>query len=256
MLGPMSAYATIPIAGGDTATPRNLAKRLALIARWVPVGGAVLDAGCGAGEYVAALGALGFDAHGVEYEASKVAAWARERPGDARVQRGDIARLPFPDGRFAAVLLNEVLEHVPDEERALAECRRVLMPGGVLILLSPNRYYPFETHGYDSPRTGNRIAPIRTFGLPWLPLALVHRVVRPWARNYWPRALRRLVRDAGFEIVATTYLWQTFENISGRQPAAVRLLRPALRAIASGLEHTPGLRAFGVSQAIVATRAH
>jgi hypothetical protein len=75
-----------------------------------------------------------------------------------------------------------------------------------------------------------------------------------WARNYWPWELRALVRAGGFSIERCGYVWQTFENISGHQPRLIGALRPLLRAIARALEATPGLRAFGVSQLIVARK--
>ena len=160
----------------------------------------------------------------------------------------------MPDASVDAALLNEVLEHVPNEAAALRELFRVLCPGGKLIVFSPNRLFPFETHGYASRRTGPGISPIRTFLLPWLPRRLVRRLVRPWARNYDPWELRRLVRAAGFDILSTGYIWQTFENISGRKPRLMGLAAPWLRALTAALERAPGLSAFGTSQFIVATR--
>ena len=67
-------------------------------------------------------------------------------------------------------------------------------------------------------------------------------------------ALAEMLRSAGFEIVRTGYVWQTFENISGRQPGWLRGASGALRALAGGLERTPLLRAFGASQALVVRR--
>jgi SAM-dependent methyltransferase len=49
----------------------------------------------------------------------------------------DVQALPFRDGAFDAVKATEVLEHVPDVGRALAECRRVLRPGGHLVITAP-----------------------------------------------------------------------------------------------------------------------
>ena len=49
----------------------------------------------------------------------------------------DIQALPFRAGAFDAVKATEVLEHVPDVARALAECRRVLRPGGHLVITVP-----------------------------------------------------------------------------------------------------------------------
>ena len=66
--------------------------------------------------------------------------------------------------------------------------------------------------------------------------------------------LRALVELAGFRVIATGSIWQTFENISGHQPRWLTALRPLLRAIGAACERIPGLRAFGVSQLIVAER--
>jgi SAM-dependent methyltransferase len=237
-------------AGGDTATPQNLRKRLALIERWgAPLAKRrVLDCGCGAGEYVRALLARGADAWGVEFDPNKLARANAETA--ARLSAGDLESLAFPDASFDVALLNEVLEHVPDDGAALAEVRRVLRPGGRLILLSPTRLYPFETHGVfwrGSPRRVPHTVP----GIPWIPLAVGRRIFDYWARNYWPWELRALVARAGLRVVATGAVWQTFENISGRQPGWLVKLAPLLRALCAVCERIPGLRAFGVSQLIV-----
>lgn len=61
------------------------------------------------------------------------------RPAAAAGPRvgADIQALPFRAGAFDAVKATEVLEHVPDVARALAECRRVLRPGGALVITVP-----------------------------------------------------------------------------------------------------------------------
>jgi len=252
-------------AGGDTATPLNLGKRVRLIARHAgPLAKQrMLDCGCGAGEYVRALLERGADAYGVEFDERKlaggsaqagalVAGPARSEGLASRLSVGDLEALAFPDASFDVALLNEVLEHVPDDAAALAEVRRVLRPDGRLVLLSPTRLYPFETHGVFWRGTGRRV-PHTLPGIPWIPLALGSRIFDYWARNYWPWELRALVERAGFRVIATDAVWQTFENISGHQPRWLALLRPLLRALCAVCERIPGLRAFGVSQVIVAT---
>ncbi len=244
-------------AGGDTATPLNLGKRMRLLERFAgPLAKRrVLDCGCGAGEYVRALLARGADAYGVEFDERKLAAPSvRDAALEARLAVGDLEALAFPDESFDVALLNEVLEHVPDDAAALAEVRRVLRPDGRLVLLSPTRLYPFETHGVFWRATGDRV-PHTLPGIPWIPMRLGARFFHYWARNYWPWELRALVERAGFRVIATAAVWQTFENISGRQPRWLRVLRPLLRALCALCERIPGLRAFGVSQVIVAIPA-
>jgi ubiquinone/menaquinone biosynthesis C-methylase UbiE len=249
------AYSDIQIAGGDTATSRSLSKRLAIIQGALAVRGAkIMDCGCGAGEYVAALLEMGADAHGVEYNQDKVAQFRRAHPAfAARVAQGNIEQLDAPSEAFDAVLLNEVLEHVPDEKAALREIRRILKPTGVLILFSPNRLYPFETHSVIW-KKGARRLPVYTPLIPYIPLALGDRWFTYLARNYWPTQLRAEVQACGYEMLSTGYLWQTFENISGQQPKILARVVPLLRVVFNGLEHIPGIRALGVSQYLIARK--
>ncbi len=243
----------IQAAGGDTATPLNLQKRLDWICTVAgPVRGkSVIDCGCGAGEYVRALTALGADAWGIEYSAEKIGeAKRRGALPEGRVAVGDLEAVEFADDRFDVALLNEVLEHVPRDDQGIREVHRILKPGGVAVIFSPNRLYPFETHGV-SLRSGAKV-PHYTPLVPYVPVRL--GLFQYWARNYWPWELRALVRAGGFSIERCGYVWQTFENISGHQPRWIGALRPLLRAIARALEATPGLRAFGVSQLIVARK--
>jgi SAM-dependent methyltransferase len=51
----------------------------------------------------------------------------------------DMRDLPLPDGGFSSFLAVQSIEHVPDADRVLAEARRVLEPGGTLMLVTPNR---------------------------------------------------------------------------------------------------------------------
>ncbi len=245
----------IQAAGGDTGTPLNLQKRLDWISAVAgPLRGKrAIDCGCGAGEYVRALTQLGADAWGIEYSTEKIDE-AKRLGGlsEGRVAVGDIEAIDFPDAHFDIALVNEVLEHVPRDDAGIREVHRVLKPGGVAVIFSPNRLYPFETHGV-SLRSGAKVPHYTPF-VPYVPVRL--GLFEYWARNYWPWELRALVREGGFSIERWGYVWQTFENISGHQPRWIAALRPLLRAIARALEATPGLRALGVSQLIVARKPH
>lgn len=142
-------YKDIEISGSDTDTPLNVARRLSVAQPFLPAKPCkILDCGCGSGGYVIAFESIdGVEAYGLEFEQEKVRL-ARERGIAAgRVVQGDIQDMPFEDSSFDAVLLNEVLEHVPSESLGLSEINRVLRPGGVLLVFSPNRMYPFESHG-------------------------------------------------------------------------------------------------------------
>ncbi|HYC21827.1 MAG TPA: class I SAM-dependent methyltransferase [Candidatus Bathyarchaeia archaeon] len=60
----------------------------------------------------------------------------------ARFACADAARLPFCDGRFATVLIRDVLHHLAQPEATLAEACRVLAPGGSFVLIEPNAHNP------------------------------------------------------------------------------------------------------------------
>jgi SAM-dependent methyltransferase len=139
----MSGYQDIEIDGGDTALPLCLHKQMGFFLRHLPPSPArVLDGGCGSGAYVLRLCEdAGFDAHGVEYSADKVARAGLVPRLGGRVRQGDLANPPFETGTFDASLLNEVLEHVPSETSALREINRVLRSGGVLMWLLPIAFF-------------------------------------------------------------------------------------------------------------------
>jgi len=250
-----AGYDRIQIAGGDTAQPMSLAKRLRLLQKHYSFSGLkVIDCGCGAGGYVMEFLKLGADACGIEFSEEKVNQFKAAGKEPDRVKVGDLQRMDFPDRTFDFALLNEVLEHVPDDRRALAEVFRILKPHGTLAVFSPNRLYPFETHGVTCRLTDKPLPPHWTPFVPYVPLFIGKHFFSYWARNYFPGELRRLLEAAGFQIVHRTYFWQTFENISGRQPGWMWVMRPALRKAATLLERTPVLRRMGVSQVILAAR--
>ena len=109
--------------------------------RWVAglaEGLRVLDAACGAGWGTALLAAAGAAAVGVDASPAAVAA-ARAAYGDmATFREGDIRELPFREAEFDVIVCFEALAHVREHERALDEMRRVLRPGGLAVVSSPN----------------------------------------------------------------------------------------------------------------------
>lgn len=64
---------------------------------------------------------------------------------------GDACRLPFADGAFDLVTMFDVLEHIPDHAAAAAEAKRVLRPGGTLLVSCPNADWRFPSHGFMRP---------------------------------------------------------------------------------------------------------
>jgi SAM-dependent methyltransferase len=100
----------------------------------LPADARLLDAGCGSGALLAQLQRFGA-VSGVDVNPVAVAC-ARER-GVGAVETASVERLPFADDEFDLLVCLDVLEHVADDGRALAELRRVSSPGGFLIATVP-----------------------------------------------------------------------------------------------------------------------
>lgn len=241
----------IEIAGGDTDTPLSMKKRIQQISNSIELtGSSILDCGCGRGGYVMALRELGADAVGIEFLEEKVKDARKLGIPEAFVKVGDATKMPFEDSSFDALIFNEVLEHVPNDSLALQEAYRVLKPGGKVLVFSPNRLYPFETHGVYK-RGTKRLLPVWTPFIPYFPIQFGGRFFDYWARNYWPSEMRSLIQTTGFSISGCSYLWQTFEGISNEGSGTTNWMKPArpiLRRLSTTLENCPGLRCFGVSQ--------
>jgi SAM-dependent methyltransferase len=113
--------------------------------------GLVLDLGCGTGYGTAELAAGGARVIGVD----RVAPAPRARGARARFVRADLAGLPFAARRFDAVTSFQVIEHLADPHAYLAQIARVLAPGGVLLLSTPNLRQsdgenPYHLHEYEA----------------------------------------------------------------------------------------------------------
>ncbi len=99
----------------------------------LPQGGQVLDVPCGAGRLTAALQQLGLRAVGVDLLPE-----ARRLLGDAFREADLAGALPFADSDFDCVVSTEGIEHLENPFHFLREVGRVLRPGGVLVLTTPN----------------------------------------------------------------------------------------------------------------------
>jgi SAM-dependent methyltransferase len=115
-------------------------------------GDRVLDLGCGAGRHAFEMYRRGGDVIAFDQDADELAGvrdlFAAMRGegevpdgAEADVKQGDALSLPFADGEFDRVVAAEVLEHIPDDDSAIAELVRVLRPGGTVAVTVP-RWLP------------------------------------------------------------------------------------------------------------------
>ncbi|MBK9180350.1 MAG: methyltransferase domain-containing protein [Acidimicrobiales bacterium] len=113
----------------------------------VRAGDRLLDLGCGAGRHAFEAARRGARVVALDYDAAELKDVAAlfegmhetgEATGPTAAVNGDAGRLPFPDGAFDRVIAAEVLEHLPEDQRALAELARVLRPGGTMAVTVPS----------------------------------------------------------------------------------------------------------------------
>lgn len=214
----------------------------------------VLDVGCGDGGGSVALAEAGARVEGFDLEPRRVTAGAeraRSRGLDLKLGVADVTdpkTLGDFDGPYDLILFRDVLEHIPDVDAALTQCRQRLASGGAIVLIYPPYWSPFGGHQQI-------LHPPKKFGVPWARLPFVHWLGlgawRALARGpegddaEWPEietirraaltigGLRRRARDHGLVVAHARHY----------------LLRPTFRlrygtpVVAAGpLGHVPGLR--------------
>jgi len=150
----------------------------------LPPSGHALDIGCWKGEFFELL-PEGWHHTGLDLERHP------ELPSDVTFVSGSASEpLPFPDASFELIFAGEIIEHLLETSRFLAECHRVLKQGGRLVLTTPNLSCWLNA-------------------IRWLMLE------QPWCvdcdtgenghvRYFAPRVLARKLRAAGFEIIKLT----------------------------------------------------
>ncbi|MCX5796519.1 MAG: class I SAM-dependent methyltransferase [Elusimicrobia bacterium] len=199
-----------------TDYPARLAGHLAR--RFLPRPGRIIDLGCGRGEFLQQFLSLGFTGAGVDGAASASLLAAGCEVSTVDLEGG---RLPFPDDSFDYAFSKSLIEHLSRPEHLLREARRVLRPGGRIVLMTPSWRHTqrifFEDLGHIRPFGANALSDALTlagFGqvrvdyflqLPavWAfpPLGLLARATallplpyRPWDRAPWPEWLNRWIR--------------------------------------------------------------
>jgi ubiquinone/menaquinone biosynthesis C-methylase UbiE len=146
----------------------------------LPAGATVVDAGCGTGRAVSELAGHAARAIGVDLDPAMLAA-ARSRFPGIDVRAADVADLPLGDATVHGYRADKVYHVLPDPNGALAEARRVLVPGGRIVLVGQD--WDAVVIDSDQPELTRRIVHARADTIPHPRIA---------------RAYRNLLLDAGF----------------------------------------------------------
>jgi len=176
-------------------------------------GGRILDVGCGSGWFLRTLDKTAWDRFGVETgpEACRVAA---EALGDDHVWKGDLIQAALPDSYFDVVTLWSALEHMNQPRSNLQEARRIIKPGGTLIVQVPNAV------SYQA----------KLFKRNWFALDVPrHRY------HFSPEKLAQILKEAGFE----PYHRTTFSRAHN-----AHALRQSLKLSLGAVSSWPGYIAF------------
>ena len=118
-------------------------------------GGHLLEVGCGSGAALQSMQQKGWCVTGLDFDAGAV---DNARSKGLDVRHGQLSAQAFADQTFDAVVMGHVIEHVHSPIELLAECRRILKKGGILVVLTPNvnsrghRHYGRNWRGLEPPR--------------------------------------------------------------------------------------------------------
>lgn len=172
----------------------------------------ILDAGCGSGRNMVDLADFG-NVTGLELAEASVAKARSRRVGEI-VQGSLLEPLPFADGRFDLAVSFDVIEHLDDDRHALRELRRVVRPGGLLLLTVPAYQWLWSEHD----------------------------VVNHHRRRYTRSTLEIAAHHAGWRTVATTHFNGLLLPAAVAHRALLRLRSRGAEngaAAVSDLERTP-----------------
>jgi SAM-dependent methyltransferase len=186
----IQGYMSSDESGHDSQRPMRVASFYnALMANrsLVPgVGAKVLDIGTAGGAYLEAATKFGYDAWGMEPSEMLV---AEGKKRGLNIEQGTIDRHQFEPGSFDMVSLWDVLEHVVDAKACLRECRRLLKPGGVLLINYP------DIGTWQAKLAGKKFW--------WILSVHIHHFDR--------KSIVEICKRTGFEVFSQRPYWQTLE---------------------------------------------
>lgn len=177
-------YSLHPSSPLGSAAMRVFALRRAQAGQWIrhlprpPGGASLLDVGCGNGAFLIQMKGTGWSLRGIDPDPEAV---ARVREAGIPADEGFLTDRSFPANNFDAITLSHVVEHAHQPVELLRECHRILRPGGVLWVATPNIASP-----------GHKL-----FGRHWRGLDPPRHLVL-----FTPGSLKEALESVGFELLA------------------------------------------------------
>jgi SAM-dependent methyltransferase len=174
-------YSFLPTSRLGPVAMRVFALRRAHAGQWIrqlarpPGTPSLLDVGCGNGAFLLQMKGTGWSLRGIDPDPEAV---ARAREAGIPADEGFLADRRYPANDFDAITLSHVAEHAHEPVELLRECHRILRPGGVLWIATPN----LASTGY------------RLFGRHWRSLDPPRHLVL-----FSPKALKQALERIGFE---------------------------------------------------------
>jgi len=190
----------------DFSRTRQFTWDIEILSQYVLNGDMVLDLGCGNGRLLEILKKKKIEYFGLD-ASQKLIEIARKKYPQNRFEVGDILKLPYPDNFFDKVLAIRILHHIPSKEfqlQALQEIKRILKPGGLLILTvwnvwgSKHKINLFRVIKYGFLKIIGRSK--LDYGDAFIPWWKVKEKTLRYFHFFTKRELRSLVQEAGFEV--------------------------------------------------------
>jgi SAM-dependent methyltransferase len=219
----------------STGSEHGITYRLSFIRNIPECADSTLDVGAGYGAYISKIpNSVGLEIATTFFSKRK-----------AELIRGVGETMPIRTRSCGRVFLFEVIEHVNDEARVLQEIRRVLSPGGYLFLTAPNRFYPFETHGFQtSHRSFGNLLSIGIPLLSFFPNFVRRHIER--ARVYSQKDLVKLLHANGYRVLKSGYMPPPLDK-----PKQSTIVNSA-RLVIETISRHPPFKQMGVACLIVA----